>query len=137
MYYKTPLLKQYFEIADKYKDSIILMQVGDFYEAYGKNAEIVSSTLNLVLTKRSDGPDKKIFLCGFPHHAADVYVPKLVKNGYKVAVYDQMEDVSQAKGGLIKRGLTEMITPGLVTEENVLSEKKIIISQQSIFKKIL
>lgn len=123
--YKTPLLKQYFEIADKYKDSIILMQVGDFYESYGKNAEIVSSTLNLVLTKRSDGPDNKVFLCGFPHHASDVYIPKLVKSGYKVAVYDQLEDVSQvAKGALIKRGLTEMITPGLVTEENVLSEKK-------------
>jgi DNA mismatch repair protein MutS len=120
--YKTPLLKQYFEIADKYKDSIILMQVGDFYESYGKNAEIVSSTLNLVLTKRSDGPDNKVFLCGFPHHASDVYIPKLVKSGYKVAVYDQLEDVSQvAKGALIKRGLTEMITPGLVTEENVLS----------------
>ena len=123
--YKTPLLKQYFEIADRYKDSIILMQVGDFYETYGKNAEIVSSTLNLVLTKRSDGPDNKVFLCGFPHHASDVYIPKLVKNGYKVAVYDQLEDASQAtKGNLIRRGLTEMITPGLVTEENVLSEKK-------------
>ena len=103
--YKTPLLKQYFEIADKYNDSIILMQVGDFYESYGKNAEIVSSTLNLVLTKRSDGPDNKVFLCGFPHHASDVYIPKLVKSGYKVAVYDQLEDVSQvAKGSLIKRG---------------------------------
>lgn len=121
--YKTPLLKQYFEIAEKYKDSIILMQVGDFYESYGENAEIVSKTLNLVLTKRSDGPNNKVYLCGFPHHASDVYIPKLVKNGYKVAVYDQLEEAGQAKG-LIKRGLTEMITPGLVTEDNVLSEKK-------------
>ena len=126
MEYKTPLLKQYFSLVDEYPGAIILMRVGDFYETYGKIAVLTSKLLGITLTKKvlgKDGNNYNMELSGFPYHSLDSYLYKLVQNGYKIAICEQLEDPSKAKG-LVKRGVTEVITPGLITQDTVLNNKK-------------
>ena len=126
MEYKTPLLKQYFSLVDEYPGAIILMRVGDFYETYGEIAVLTSKLLGITLTKKvlgKDGNNYDMELSGFPYHSLDSYLSKLVQNGYKIAICEQLEDPSKAKG-LVKRGVTEVITPGLITQDTVLNTKK-------------
>ena len=123
---QTPLIKQYFSIVDKYPGAIVLMRVGDFYETYGDIAVETSKLLGITLTKRSNSsssPSSNLALSGFPYHSLDSYLAKLVQFGYKVAICDQLEDPAKAKG-LVKRGVTELVTPGLVTQDSVLNNKR-------------
>ena len=119
---ETPLMKQYNTFKAKYPDAILLFRVGDFYETFSTDARTASAVLGIVLTKRSNGKATEVELAGFPHHSLDTYLPKLVRAGYKVAVCDQLEDPKLAKG-IVKRGVTEMVTPGVVTGDNILSTK--------------
>lgn len=115
-------MKQYNRIKAKHPDTVLLFRVGDFYETFGSDAIAAAKVLDIVLTKRGNGSASEIELAGFPHHSLDTYLPKLVKSGLKVAVCDQLEDPKQAKG-LVKRGVTELVTPGLVTHDHVLESK--------------
>lgn len=117
----TPLMKQHNEIKAKYPDAILLFRVGDFYETFGSDAIIASRILGITLTKRNNGSASATELAGFPHHALETYLHKLVKAGYRVAICDQLEDPKQAKG-LVKRGVTEMITPGITTNDQLLEQ---------------
>jgi DNA mismatch repair protein MutS len=119
---ETPLMKQYNSFKAKYPDAILLFRVGDFYETFSTDAKIAAGVLGIVLTRRSNGKATEVELAGFPHHALDTYLPKLVRAGYKVAVCDQLEDPKLAKG-IVKRGVTEMVTPGVVTGDNILQTK--------------
>ena len=119
----TPLLKQYFGIKAQYPDTILLYRVGDFYECYSDDAITISKVLGIVLTKRSNGDKDDTPMAGFPHHALNVYLPKLVRAGYKAAVCDQLEDPSKAKK-LVKRGVTEIITPGIAFDDGLLEQKQ-------------
>ena len=94
---QTPLMKQYFSVKAQYPDALLLFRVGDFYETFGEDARIASKVLGIVLTKRANGYASSVDLAGFPHHAIDTYLPKLVKGGYKVAVCDQLEDPKLTK----------------------------------------
>ena len=107
----TPLMRQYNEVKSKYPDAILLFRVGDFYETFGKDAIVASKVLEIILTNRANG-SSRIELAGFPHHAIDNYLPKLVKAGYRVAICDQLEDPKQTKK-IVKRGVTELVTPGV------------------------
>lgn len=120
---ETPMLKQHAEIKAKYPDAILLFRVGDFYETFGEDAIKASEVLGITLTKRSNGknPDNTE-LAGFPHHAIDSYLPKLVKAGFRVAVCDQLEDPKLTKN-LVKRGLTELVTPGVSYNSNTVEQK--------------
>ncbi len=109
---KTPLMDQYFAIKAEYPDALMLFRVGDFYETFGEDAINTSKALGIVLTRRANGSASSVELAGFPHHALDTYLPKLVRAGYKVAVCDQLEDPKLAKK-IVKRGITEVVTPGL------------------------
>uniref|UniRef100_A0A7C4GBH1 DNA mismatch repair protein MutS n=1 Tax=Fervidobacterium thailandense TaxID=1008305 RepID=A0A7C4GBH1_9BACT len=111
----TPMMKQYMEIKEKYKDAILLFRLGDFYEAFFDDAHTVSKVLNIVLTKRQDAP-----MAGIPYHALDNYLKKLVDAGYKVAICEQMEDPSTAKG-IVRREVTRVITPGTIIEDELLT----------------
>src|SRR5215210_1182120 len=115
----TPMMIQHSAIKAKYPDAILLFRVGDFYETFGGDAIIASQVLGITLTKRNNGgaPDNE--LAGFPHHALDTYLHKLVKAGYRVAICDQLEDPKAAKG-IVKRGVTEMVTPGTATGDKLL-----------------
>ncbi len=115
----TPLMQQHRAIKQKYPDAILLFRVGDFYETFGEDAVRSSSVLGITLTKRNNGAASSLELAGFPHHALDTYLHKLVKAGYRVAICDQLEDPKQAKG-IVKRGVTEMVTPGLATHDKLL-----------------
>lgn len=115
----TPLMQQHKAIKQKYPDAILLFRVGDFYETFGQDAILASQILGITLTKRNNGAAASLDLAGFPHHALDTYLHKLVKAGYRVAICDQLEDPKQAKG-LVKRGVTEMITPGTTTNDKIL-----------------
>lgn len=119
---ETPLMKQYNAFKAKYPDAILLFRVGDFYETFGEDAKKASAALGITLTKRSNGKASEIELAGFPHHAVDTYLPKLVRAGYRVAVCDQIEDPKFAKG-IVKRGVTEMVTPGVALKDNILSTR--------------
>ncbi|PDH52840.1 MAG: DNA mismatch repair protein MutS [Bacteroidetes bacterium MED-G17] len=116
-------MRQYREIKEKYPNTILLFRVGDFYETFGKDAIIASEVLGIVLTKRANGKASHVELAGFPHHSLDVYLPKLVKNGYRVAVCDQLEDPKKTKT-IVKRGVTDMLTPGVATHDQVIDAKK-------------
>ncbi|MFA5301353.1 MAG: DNA mismatch repair protein MutS [Bacteroidales bacterium] len=109
---KTPLMDQYFAIKAEYPDALLLFRVGDFYETFAEDAIKTSKALGIVLTRRANGSASSVELAGFPHHALDTYLPKLVRAGYKVAVCDQLEDPKLAKK-IVKRGITEVVTPGL------------------------
>ena len=112
-------MKQYNAIKAKHPGALLLFRVGDFYETFGEDAVIASKTLDIVLTKRANGSASEIELAGFPHHALDTYLPKLVRSGKRVAICDQLEDPKSVKG-IVKRGVTELVTPGLSYNDNVL-----------------
>ena len=115
-------MKQYNEIKLKHPNALLLFRVGDFYETFGEDAVSASKTLGIVLTKRSNGAASGVELAGFPHHSLDKYLPKLVKSGYRVAICDQLEDPKKTKN-IVKRGVTELVTPGVSLNDNVLDSK--------------
>lgn len=119
---QTPLMKQYNSIKAKYPDALLLFRVGDFYETFGEDAIRCSRILDIILTKRANGAASHIELAGFPHHALDTYLPKLVRAGLRVAICDQLEDPKLAKT-IVKRGVTELVTPGVSLNDEVLSSK--------------
>ena len=119
----TPLIKQFFSVKAEHPEAVLLYRVGDFYESYSSDAVLVSKVLGLVLTKKSNGEKGYIEMAGFPHHAIDVYLPKLVRAGHKVAVCDQLEDPKLTKK-LVKRGVTELVTPGITFNDQLLDQKE-------------
>lgn len=119
----TPLIKQFFSVKAEHPEAVLLYRVGDFYESYSSDAVLVSKVLGLVLTKKSNGEKGYIEMAGFPHHALDVYLPKLVRAGHKVAVCDQLEDPKLTKK-LVKRGVTELVTPGITFNDQLLDQKE-------------
>jgi DNA mismatch repair protein MutS len=119
----TPLIKQYFEMKSKHPDAVLLFRVGDFYEAYGKDALEIVEILGIALTRKSNGLAGPIEMAGFPHHALDNFLPKIVRAGRRVAICDQLEDPKTTKK-LVKRGITELVTPGVSTNENILDQKE-------------
>lgn len=119
----TPLMKQYNSIKGKYPDAILLFRVGDFYETFGDDAIKTSKILGITLTSRNSGYASEAPLAGFPYHALDTYLPKLVRAGQRVAICDQLEDPKLTKT-IVKRGVTELVTPGVTTNENVLSNQE-------------
>lgn len=120
---ETPLMKQYFDIKAKHPDAILLFRVGDFYEMYGEDAVVGSEILGIVQTKRANGVAQHVEMAGFPHHALDSYLPKLVRAGKRVAICDQLEDPKLTKK-LVKRGITELVTPGVSINDNILNHKE-------------
>ncbi|MGH1518626.1 DNA mismatch repair protein MutS [Chryseobacterium sp. JK1] len=119
---ETPLMTQYNTIKGKYPDALLLFRVGDFYETFGQDAVRTSQILGIVLTKRNNG-EGSVELAGFPHHSIDSYLPKLVRAGMRVAICDQLEDPKMVKG-IVKRGVTELVTPGVTFNDQVLNSKK-------------
>ena len=122
-YVETPLMKQYYQIKAVHPDAILLFRVGDFYETFGEDAIKASSILGITLTKRANGSASSVELAGFPHHAVDAYLPKLVRAGERVAICEQLEDPKLVKG-LVKRGVIELVTPGVVLGDNILPNKE-------------
>ena len=120
---QTPMMKQYFELKAKYPNTVLLFRVGDFYETFGEDAVIAADILGIVLTKRHNGAASEIELAGFPHHSLNAYLPKLVRAGKRVAVCDQLEDPKQAKG-VVKRGITDVVTPGITQSDDILEHTK-------------
>ncbi len=120
----TPMMRQYLEIKENYPDAILFFRAGDFYEMFLDDAIIASRELELVLTSRSKGEEaKKNPMCGVPYHAADTYIDRLVSKGYKVAICEQLEDASEAKG-IVKRDVVRVVTPGTIVDSKILDEKK-------------
>jgi DNA mismatch repair protein MutS len=119
----TPLMNQYNQIKGKYPDALLLFRVGDFYETFGADAIRASKILGIILTKRGAGSSSEIELAGFPHHSLNTYLPKLVRAGCRVAICDQLEDPKMTKK-IVKRGVTELVTPGVSLNEEVLEHKK-------------
>ncbi|GHU09105.1 DNA mismatch repair protein MutS [Alphaproteobacteria bacterium] len=120
---ETPLMKQYFDIKAKHPDAILLFRVGDFYEMYGEDAVIGAEILGITQTRRANGVAQYVEMAGFPHHALDTYLPKLVRAGKRVAICDQLEDPKMTKT-LVKRGVTELVTPGVSINDNILNHKE-------------
>ena len=116
---ETPLMQQHNAIKARYPDAILLFRVGDFYETFGQDAITTSQVLGITLTKRNNGAAFSSELAGFPYHALETYLHKLVKAGHRVAVCDQLEDPKMVKG-IVKRGVTEMVTPGTATNDKLL-----------------
>lgn len=119
---ETPMMQQHREIKTRYPDAVLLFRVGDFYETFGEDAITASRILGITLTKRSNGAASSIELAGFPHHALETYLHKLVKAGHRVAICDQLEDPKTAKG-VVKRGVTELVTPGVASNDKLLDGK--------------
>ena len=119
----TPMMKQYFDLKAKHPDALMLFRCGDFYETYSEDAVTASQILGITLTKRANGQAKTVEMAGFPHHALDTYLPKLIRAGRRVAICDQLEDPKTTKK-LVKRGITELVTPGVAISDNVLSYKE-------------
>ncbi|QEK51467.1 DNA mismatch repair protein MutS [Pedobacter aquae] len=119
---ETPLMTQYNQIKAKYPGALLLFRVGDFYETFGEDAVKASQILGIVLTKRANGSASHIELAGFPHHSIETYLPKLVRAGQRVAICDQLEDPKSVKG-IVKRGVTELITPGVAYSDNIVQQK--------------
>lgn len=115
----TPMLQQYFDIKNEYKDCILFFRLGDFYEMFGDDAKIASQALDIVLTSREAGKNRRIPMCGVPYHASSSYIARLVRQGHKVAVCEQVEDPSKAKG-IVKRQVVRVVTPGTVIDEDML-----------------
>ncbi len=120
---ETPLMKQFYSIKSKHPDAMLLFRVGDFYETFGDDAKKASDILGITLTKRANGSASFVALAGFPHHAVDTYLPKLVRAGQRVAICEQLEDPKLAKK-IVKRGITELVTPGVSFSDNVLDHKE-------------
>ena len=119
---ETPLMKQYNAIKAKHPDALLLFRVGDFYETFGADAIRAAQILDIVLTKRGAGSASETELAGFPHHSLNTYLPKLVRAGLRVAICDQLEDPKQTKT-IVKRGVTELVTPGVALNDEVLQSK--------------
>ena len=117
----TPMMKQYLEIKEKNEDIIIFFRLGDFYEMFFEDAILVSHELELTLTGKNAGLDEKIPMCGIPHHAANVYIEKLVDKGYKIGICEQLEDPSLAKG-IVKRDIIQIISKGTIMQDESLKE---------------
>ncbi len=122
-YVDTPLMRQYYGIKAKHPDALLLFRVGDFYETFGEDAIKTAEILGIVLTRRANGAASYVELAGFPHHALDTYLPKLVRAGQRVAICDQLEDPKQTKT-IVKRGVTELVTPGIAFSDKVLNHKE-------------
>lgn len=120
---ETPLMKQYFKVKAEHPEVVLLFRVGDFYETFADDALIASKVLGIVLTKRANGAASSVPLAGFPHHSLDSYLPRLVRAGYKVAVCDQLEDPKLTKK-IVKRGVTELVTPGIAFSDVLLEQKE-------------
>ena len=120
---ETPLMKQYFEMKHKHPDAVLLFRVGDFYETFSDDAIKASEILGITLTRRANGQAQHVELAGFPHHALDTYLPKLVRAGKRVAICEQLEDPKLTKK-LVKRGITELVTPGVAMSDTVLSHRE-------------
>jgi DNA mismatch repair protein MutS len=121
--FDTPLMRQYYQLKQQHPGAVLLFRVGDFYETFGEDAVTASRILDITLTKRGAGTASEVALAGFPHHALDNYLPKLVRAGQRVAICDQLEDPKQAKG-LVKRGITELVTPGVSMHDNTLERRQ-------------
>ncbi|MGL5957384.1 MAG: DNA mismatch repair protein MutS, partial [Phocaeicola sp.] len=119
----TPMMKQFFELKAKHPDAIMLFRCGDFYETYSDDAVLAAEILGITLTRRANGQAKSVEMAGFPFHALDTYLPKLIRAGKRVAICDQLEDPKMTKK-LVKRGITELVTPGVAISDNVLSHKE-------------
>ena len=120
---ETPLMKQYIEMKAKHPDAILLFRVGDFYETFSDDALVASEILGITLTRRANGAAQYVELAGFPHHALDTYLPKLVRAGKRVAICEQLEDPKLTKK-LVKRGITELVTPGVSINDNILDHRE-------------
>ena len=120
---ETPLMKQYFEMKAKHPDAVLLFRVGDFYETFSDDAIAASEILGITLTRRANGVAQSVELAGFPHHALDTYLPKLVRAGKRVAICEQLEDPKLTKK-LVKRGITELVTPGVSINDNILNHRE-------------
>ena len=120
---ETPLMKQYLEMKEKHPDAILLFRVGDFYETFSDDAIAASEILGITLTRRANGSAQHVELAGFPHHALDTYLPKLVRAGKRVAICEQLEDPKLTKK-LVKRGITELVTPGVSINDNILDHRE-------------
>src|SRR5476651_802150 len=120
---ETPLMQQYNQVKAKYPGALLLFRVGDFYETFGEDAIKAAGILGIVLTRRANGAATHIELAGFPHHSLDTYLPKLVRAGQRVAICDQLEDPKTTKT-IVKRGVTELVTPGVATNDNILQQKR-------------
>ena len=119
----SPMMRHYVELKDKHEDTIILYRLGDFYEMFFEDAEVVAHALELTLTGKSAGLEERLPMCGIPHHASEVYIDKLIKKGFKVAICEQLEDPKTAKG-IVKRDIVEVISSGTITNSNSLNEKE-------------
>ncbi len=120
----TPMMKQFFELKSKHPDAVLLFRCGDFYETYSEDAIVASEILGITLTRRSNGrQEKTVEMAGFPHHALDTYLPKLIRAGKRVAICDQLED-PKTTNKLVKRGITELVTPGVSINDNILNYKE-------------
>ncbi|HZK92813.1 MAG TPA: DNA mismatch repair protein MutS, partial [Prolixibacteraceae bacterium] len=122
-YAETPLMKQYYAVKNKYPDAVLLFRVGDFYETFGEDAIKASGILGITLTRRANGSASFVELAGFPYHALDTYLPKLVRAGQRVAICEQLEDPKLTKN-IVKRGITELVTPGVSIDDNVLEHRE-------------
>ena len=119
----TPMMEQYFEIKNQYKDFVLFYRLGDFYEMFFDDAIVASRAIELTLTGRDCGEAERAPMCGVPFHSVDTYIGKLIEKGFKIAICEQMEDPAAAKG-IVKRDVIRVITPGTVIESNLLSDKK-------------
>lgn len=122
-YVETPLMKQYYDIKEKHPDAILLFRVGDFYETFGEDAIKTAGIVGITLTRRANGAASYVELAGFPHHALDTYLPKLVRAGQRVAICEQLEDPKLTKK-IVKRGITELVTPGVSINDNILENRE-------------
>ena len=119
----TPMMQQYLDIKEKYKDCILFFRLGDFYEMFFEDAQTASKELEITLTGRNCGLEDRAPMCGVPFHSAEVYISRLIKKGYKVAICEQVEDPSQAKG-IVERDVIRVVTPGTIIDTSTLDEKK-------------
>lgn len=120
---QTPMMKQFFDLKKKHPNAVMLFRCGDFYETFSTDAILASEILGITLTRRANGKSTYVEMAGFPHHALDTYLPKLVRAGKRVAICDQLEDPKTAKG-IVKRGVTELVTPGVSINEHILNNKE-------------
>ena len=120
---ETPLMKQYIEAKKQHPDAVLLFRVGDFYETFSDDAVTASEILGITLTRRANGAAQYVELAGFPHHALDTYLPKLVRAGKRVAICEQLEDPKTTKK-LVKRGITELVTPGVAVSDTILNNRE-------------
>ncbi|HPT32128.1 MAG TPA: DNA mismatch repair protein MutS, partial [Prolixibacteraceae bacterium] len=122
-YVETPLMKQYYSVKAKHPDAVLLFRVGDFYETFGDDAIKAADILGITLTRRANGSASYVELAGFPYHALDTYLPKLVRAGQRVAICEQLEDPKLTKK-IVKRGITELVTPGVSINDHILENRE-------------